>query len=72
VSLAATGEELFLDLVQISPETGGRGVAVAIFMGRFILPLSRSKQLLADLEGLIERVEKDTGQQLPAPREVDS
>ena len=72
VTVTASVQELFLDLFQLGPEAGGRSEATAIFMGRFIFPLALAKTVISQLQGLVERIEKDRGIKLPGPEEVGS
>lgn len=69
LSVSATAQELFLDIHQIVPETGSRGEAVTVFMGRFIMPLALAKTLLAEVGGIVTQIEADEGVVLPEPQE---
>ena len=69
VMVSASSQEVFLDLFQLGPEAGG-GEGRAIFVGRFIFPLAIAKEVISDLQQLVEKIEKDTGLELPGPEET--
>ena len=70
LEMSASAQELYIDLFQIAPDTGGRGVAVTTFMGRFIIPLVIAKKFSSDVQQLVEQIEEDTGVQLVETEEV--
>ena len=69
VTVTASAQEVFFDLFQGGPEAGGSGEGRVVFVGRFILPLILSKKIIAQLQGLVEKIEEDTGIKLPEPEE---
>ena len=69
VTISASAQEVFLDLIQLGPEAGTRPEGTAIFVGRFIFPLTLAKTVVSELQSLVERIEKDTGIKLPEPEE---
>ena len=71
LTVAASAQEVFLDLFQLGPGAGGDGESSAIFVGRFIFPLMLAKELISDLHMLVERIESDTGLTLPEPEEME-
>ncbi|MFC2001395.1 hypothetical protein ACFLUZ_02695 [Chloroflexota bacterium] len=70
VTIGATSQEVFLDLLQLGPEAGGGGEGRAIFVGRFIFPLIIAKGLISDLQRFVNSIERDTGVKLPEPEEL--
>ena len=72
ITVSASAQEIFLDIFQGGPEAGGRGEGRVVFVGRIILPLSLAKTVISQLQGLVERIEKDTGRELPGPEEVEA
>ena len=69
VTVSASAQEIFFDLFQGGPEAGGSRGGRVVFVGRFIFPLALSKTIIAQLQGLVETIEKDTGRKLPEPEE---
>ncbi len=70
VTVSATAQEVIFDLFQSGPEAGGRGEGRIAFVGRYIFPLTLAKTVIAQLQGLVESIEKDKGIKLPSPEEV--
>lgn len=71
ITVSASTQEVFLDLFQLGPEAGGHSEeGKAIFVGRFIFPLAIAKELISELQSLVESIEKDKGIKLPGPEEV--
>lgn len=70
VMVGASAQEVFFDLFQGGPEAGGHREGSVVFVGRFIFPLSLAKMVISQLQGLVESIERDTGRELPGPKEV--
>lgn len=70
ILMSASAEEIFFDLFQLGPETGGSGEGSIIFVGRFIFPLALVKTVISRLQNLVGRIEKDLQIELPGPEEL--
>lgn len=65
ITVAGTEEEIIFDLFQGGSEAGGRVEARVVFVSRLIFPIGIAKQIISRLQGLVNKIEEDTGRIIP-------